>query len=325
MAAFEGGSASFNAFASGVPAPSHRWQKGTNGVYVNLSDGSRISGSQSGSLSISTLNLGDLADYICIATNVSGVVTSDVVRLTVVSTNVDVTMPGDPITGFGDISVGVWANTNPTNAINDINTAIYQNGGSGLNAQAGFPPFSGPVGLIVTPSVGSTRVVGLRIYTAGDTPGRDPADYKLEGSNDGGASYTIISSGSLALPDGRADNAQIFDPTVQPMQEILFANNASYTSYRLTFEHLKNDNGLPTVCLQIGEIELLGVAAPPSAVLSISVGAGGTLTISSTVNGQLYSTTNLTASSVWKDEGPITGSVVITPQPGEPTKFYQMR
>jgi hypothetical protein len=321
VVAFNGSSASFNAFASGTPAPSVRWLKGTNGVYVALSDGGSISGSQSGNLSINPVSFGDASDFVCVATNASGSVTSSVVKLTVISTLTDITTPGDPITDFGDQSLGLYAGNPAANAIDNLNSTSHRNGGSGPNTSAGFPPFGGPVGFVVTPSVGSTLVTGLRFYTAADQPELDPANYVLEGSNNGGTSYSPIATGSLTLPLARADNAQIFDPTVQPVQEVLFANNGVYSSYRLTINNVRgpvNDAD----SMQIGEVELLGVTAVAQPVLSVSI-SGGQLTISSSINGTLQSATNLTGTIIWVNEGPINGSVNITPAPGTPQKYYR--
>ncbi len=52
-------------------------------------------------------------------------------------------------------------------------------------------------GFIVTPSVGSTTLGGLRFYTANDAIERDPASYLLEGSNNG-TDFTLISEGARA-------------------------------------------------------------------------------------------------------------------------------
>jgi hypothetical protein len=301
QAVYNESGAFFFASANGTPSPEYQWQKGTNGVYVNLTDGGNISGSQSSSLSINPATFSDMADYICVATNNAGSAVSSAVRLLVVSTNVDVTVPSDTITEFGDTTgTRNGDNANPANAIDDFNTTTYINGGSGLNATAGFPPFGGPVGLIVTPSVGNTIVTGLRVYTSDGVVDTDPADYEIEGSHDGGASYTLLSSGALDLPSGRSDNNFAFDPTVQPMQEVLFNNNTSYTSYRITFNHTKNDNTAES--LQLGEIELLGVPGTTASQPNIAsiVQDGANVVVSGSgggANGTYYvlTTTNLAA------------------------------
>jgi hypothetical protein len=77
------------------------------------------------------------------------------------------------------------------------------------------------------------------------------------------------------------------------VQEILFANSQSYTSYRLTFEHLKDDSS--TYFISIGEIELLGVASAPRPFISSTVRSGNNLLVSGsggTPNGSLSVLTN---------------------------------
>ena len=178
-------------------------------------------------------------------------------------------------------------------------------------------PFVGPAGLVVTPSVGATLVTGVRIYTANDSPERDPVGFKLEGSNNGGASYSLITSNAVTLPPDRNPAGLTLDPVAQPNQEIRFSNSALYKTYRFSVAHVRNDAAANS--MQFGEMELLGSVVP---VLSMT-NSGGTLTISSTVAGHLQSATNL-ASPVWLDAGPISGSVIVTPQPGEPKKFYRV-
>jgi hypothetical protein len=75
--------------------------------------------------------------------------------------------------------------------------------------------------------------------------------------------------------------------------------------------------------MQIGEVEILGVVVP---VLTIQPGAvAGTLTLRSSAPGRLWSTGALEgASTVWQDEGAITGSVTVVPVPGIPARFYRV-
>ncbi|MDQ6633098.1 MAG: immunoglobulin domain-containing protein, partial [Verrucomicrobiota bacterium] len=318
--AYSGGPVSVTATVSSVTTPSVRWQKNTGGVFGDLADGGAISGSQTTTLTINPASLSDAADYRVIATNSFGASTSSIVKVQILSTLTDVTAPGDTITAFGGESSSI-GNGDPLAAIDNFNTVIWQNGGSGLNAAAGFAPFGGPVGLVVTPAAGATRVTGLRIYTSIDNPPRDPADYRLEGSNNG-TNYTLISSGALTLPDGRADNNFAFNPIDQPMQELLFVNTASYTSYRITFINTKNNNFANS--LQIGEVELLGVQGVAGPTMTISRGTNGTITITSSSPGTLQSTTSLNSPIVWQNEGPVNGSVIITPTPGVPAKFFRV-
>jgi Leucine-rich repeat (LRR) protein len=117
-------------------------------------------------------------------------------------------------------------------------------------------------GGIITPRAngGSGTVVrGIRFYTANDAPERDPKDYILEGSNDdpsaGPVVWVPISSGALALPDGRNPAGLVDDPTTQFNQTVYFSNNLTYKSYRIRFSNLKNYQ--TATGMQIGDVQLL--------------------------------------------------------------------
>jgi hypothetical protein len=94
-------------------------------------------------------------------------------------------------------------------------------------------------GFIVTPSAASI-VQSFILGTANDAPERDPASYQLFGTNsavtdvDNSAGnsqpWTLISSGSLTLPDTRQTLAASVD----------FANSTSYSAYKMIFPTVKN-------------------------------------------------------------------------------------
>jgi hypothetical protein len=110
-------------------------------------------------------------------------------------------------------------------------------------------------GLIVTPNSGPSVLEGLRITTANDSPGRDPVEYRLYGTNDPVVSanhssgnieeWTEIGSGLLDTPLAR------FAPT-----EIVSVNPSQleFTSYRLVFPNLRSQTNSP---MQIAEVELI--------------------------------------------------------------------
>ena len=326
--AYNGSSITLSATFTGTGSAVYQWARGTNGTYALLSDGGNVTGSHSPSLTINPVTFADAADYRCVATNTLARATSGVARLTVLSTYPNLLSGNSLIGSFGDASGGYWLGSDPTAAIdNDLNP--YQNGGSGVLAPSGGTPFVGPVGLVMTPSIngnGSTNdtlVLGLRLFTAGPYyPERDPADYKLEGSRDAGATFSLISSGALNLPADRNAAFGSIDPLQDVVREALFPyNNQTYSVYRLTFNHTKNDS--MANCLQVAEVQLLGVLASTVPVLAIQPGgAPGTLTISSSVPAELYSRTNLVLGA-WVDEGPINGSVTVAPTPATPVKFYR--
>jgi hypothetical protein len=272
-------SASFTAIASYTPTPTVSWSKGTNGVYVALKDGGNISGSQTTTLSLNPTTFADAADYIAVANSTAGFVTSSVAHLFIYSTNVDVSQPGDTITGFGDTTgTRYGGNALPENAIDDAFTE-WQNGGSGLNASAGFPPFGGPVGVVVTPAVGSTVLAGLRVYPGQDALANDPNGFVLEGSNNGGTNYSPIASGPLSLPAARNSIGLNVDPLQASVQEVLFSNTRGFTTYRLTFPSVVDPN--TASYLEVGDVEFLGVPGVGlhQPVVSSPKLSGGNLTL----------------------------------------------
>lgn len=119
-------------------------------------------------------------------------------------------------------------------------------------------------GYIVTPLAGATTVQSFRLTTANDSEARDPASYELYGTNSPIASpqnslgtsetWTLISSGALALPAGR----QAAGPVVG------FANGTAYTSYKMIFPTLKNAPA--TNSMQVAESQLYANADGTGAV-----------------------------------------------------------
>lgn len=88
---YAGSTTQLVAVASGAIPLTYQWQKGTNGVYVNLGDSGDVSGSKANSLTFSALALFDSADYRLVVTNAAGATTSQVATLAVVAT--DATYP----------------------------------------------------------------------------------------------------------------------------------------------------------------------------------------------------------------------------------------
>jgi len=262
----------------GTPPFTYQWQMDTGGGFVDVADGGTISGANSTALTFTSIVWTNAAQYRIIASGPSLSTTSAVCTLTVRSGLPDVTQPGDPIVSFGGTSP---AAESVDHAIENL-TSKYLNNGSGA------VPFGGPGGFVVTPLLGGSVINVLRFYTANDADSRDPADFKLEGSNDGGANYTDIASGPLALPGGRNEGGAPINPLTQNLQEIRFVNTASYTSYRVSFATVK---GASEALLQIGEVELLGVANPqsvPTVVVppaNTTVNEGTTATFSVTAFG----------------------------------------
>jgi hypothetical protein len=185
--------------------------------------------------------------------------------------------------------------------------------------------------------MGPTVVTGLRLFTANDAPERDPTNVVLQGSwdfnvadtNSVGTWHTIY-SGPITLPTGRnagSDNpgatnevVHPVDPTHNYFAEIQFPNSTAYTSYRWYSTQLRGNVSL----MQIGEVQILGVAGtlPPSLTFEMSAGK---LVINANMEGTLQSKADL-GPGTWTDVGavgPTSGAQTITPSGVK--MFYRLK
>ena len=301
IVAFAGSPVELTATVTGDAPITFQYQKNVNGTYVNVANGNGISGANTATLNFSNPTLADLGGYILIAANSAGRSTSLVANVTILSSLADITSPEDTIEGFG----GTWPDGEaPANAFNN-NTTKY------LNFGPEGDPFAGPVGVTVTPAIGSTVVSGIRFYTANDANERDPMDFLLEGSTDG-ETYTRIAGGALNLPTARNNAGLELNALGQAIQEVNFANTAGYTSYRITFNTVR---GATANSMQIGEVELLGVegAGTVQTRLTITKTGASEVTISWNGGGTLEAAPTVLGS--WSEVGaanpvtlPITGA-----------------
>ncbi|MFP4058587.1 MAG: PEP-CTERM sorting domain-containing protein [Candidatus Brocadiia bacterium] len=157
---------------------------------------------------------------------------------------IDLTLPGDSVQGFNADGFGAhWpSGESPPKAIDDSAGTKYLN--FGTTGGGGGSGTGGPTGLVVHPRAGLGVVTGMSFTTANDNPPRDPLDYVLEGSADGGASWSPIASGLTGLPTAR------FATTT-----VSFPNAAVYGAYRLAFPTLRDPGSANS--MQVAEIELL--------------------------------------------------------------------
>ena len=161
------------------------------------------------------------------------------------------------VEGCCDAEVNQWPGGEPPSAAIDGVGQKYLN----------FGKFN--TGVVVTPANTGTTAISMQLWAANDAIGRDPASYLLYGTNSAIAGpsfdsslFTLISSGALALPDGRNDGG------VNPLlsvnsQTINFANSGAYDTYMVLFPTVKN----PVVdgennSMQIAEIQLFDAAGP---------------------------------------------------------------
>ncbi|HSU53196.1 MAG TPA: immunoglobulin domain-containing protein, partial [Candidatus Dormibacteraeota bacterium] len=258
--AFAGTTAHFNmSLGAGTGPLSYFWQKGNSaaGPFVNLTDGGNISGSGTTNLTIANVGAGNAGYYQVVVTNAVGAATSSppVALYILNSTATNVTLPADAISDSTFVNNAAPNTGEGVSNVVDRTTSKYLCYGSGPNA--GSTPFAGPVGYIITPGGGGTVVNAMRIYTANDAPERDPADIMLEGSTDGGSSWTtLLADTALALPDVRNNGGNPLNLTNQVLQELDFPNNSIYTTYRVTINNVKTNSA--AIGCQLAEIELLG-------------------------------------------------------------------
>jgi hypothetical protein len=327
---YAGGTANFSFSPAFATSPAFRWQFISGGVTNNLFDGGNISGCATTNLTLANVSAANVGLYQCVISAASATNTSPAAPLTILtSTAANILQPGDTLSDFG-------GNTNPpynsipppfnmtVTSVEDRTLNQYQNFG----ANGSTAPFAGPVGFIVTPKSGAFPVTGMRLFTASSHPEDDPADYLLEGSNDG-TNFTTVAGGLLGLPAQRNAAGGAIDVTHQVLQEVDFANTNAYTTYRLTFTNVNSaitaSNGL-----QIAEVQLLGTVASGPPVLSITLGAPGRVVVSWPVSvSSLFALQQTTAlNGTWSNVGvapTVVGSesqVALTP--GTSTAFYRL-
>jgi alpha-tubulin suppressor-like RCC1 family protein len=118
-------------------------------------------------------------------------------------------------------------------------------------------------GVILKPTNSNLVFNRLSLWTANDSPDRDPASYIIYGSTSnltGSAGTNIPISSLTAIASGNVtlQNARRTGPTV-----IQFANSVAYTSYVVVFPTVRNSSEPLT---QISEIQLSQGTNPPLAV-----------------------------------------------------------
>lgn len=149
--------------------------------------------------------------------------------------------PGDFIIAIGGGSESNYPGAEAPSAVIDGNTGTkYLNFGK---TNSGF---------IVTPGSGSSIAQSAVFRTANDAEGRDPKQVSIYGTNDSITSidngtgnnenWSLISSFDANLPGTRLTTSAPVD----------FTNGTSYSSYRVTFDSLKNNNDVA----QLDEFQL---------------------------------------------------------------------
>ncbi len=133
-------------------------------------------------------------------------------------------------------------------------------------------------GFIVTLAAGAAAVQSFTLTTANDAVARDPLTWMLWGTNDAIVSadnstglaenWTLIDSGTVALPDARM--------TLGPV--VSFANSTAYSSYKMMYPTLKNAPA--TNSMQVADVAFYetsdasgtNVMTPSNLILAVHAG-----------------------------------------------------
>ncbi len=113
---FTGMTVKFRASIYGNPAPSFQWKAGApgSGVYTNLANNAQFSGVNASTLTIAGLTLANTADYVLVASNASGAVTSAPASLTVMAGSATIT---------NEVGLRLAMSPNGTYTITSVNPA----------------------------------------------------------------------------------------------------------------------------------------------------------------------------------------------------------
>jgi len=119
-------------------------------------------------------------------------------------------------------------------------------------------------------------VTQYTVSAANDEPARDPRDWRLRGSNDGGTNWTTL--------DTRV--GQIFTNRFET-HTYSFTNTSGYNVYRFQIDSVQDPT--TAICVQLSELEFIG---GPTSAFGWSFGDGGTSTAQNPVH-------NYTASGIY--------------------------
>lgn len=171
-------------------------------------------------------------------------------------TLVDVTMPGDAITGLPN-EAGAWpGGEDPAKVIDDNPGSKFLNF---RKTESGF--------IVVPGGATNAALTGIGFTTANDAPERDPASVSLYGSDDGAAWTAIVENLPVALPSTRGTAADFF-----------FENYRGFRQFKVLFPSLRDAGGANS--MQVAEVRLLARLAnsgPPqflTAPASATIPAG---------------------------------------------------
>jgi len=137
-----------------------------------------------------------------------------------------------------------------------------------------------------------------------------------------GEAPALVANGRVDTNNKYVDNLNAGRPGLFAADIALSDTTSPVTNLALTFGPAPT--GAHTLVFALSGSS--GAPAPQPPVLTITPAAGGSLRISTTVPGELQSTTALLGpATMWNDEGPIDSSLLVTPSPAAPVKYYRVQ
>jgi hypothetical protein len=326
IATFAGQPVVLSAEGVGYPTPNYQWQGGTDGVFSNLSNNGRISGVNSGALTINPTAVADAMEYQLVLANSYGSVTSSLVTLgvTPVPANGLWTVnfapgvtgnsyPGTVYSGHGVLGSGTfWNGLSGGNWANS--TAYCDNGAtpSGIDFSctnyfgswfSGFPMNNGLLDPYVDEYSASGVTASGFVFTNVPNGTYNLAVYGMSGSIIGSQGATHV--GTTFSVNGLSQN-------LVNAQDVMFAqgdNTALFTGIAVTNGSLNLaviPNPYPGTEWDFNGVQLQAVNLAPVVITTALGGSGSSqnLTLTWANYGTLMSATNLAGPWV-----PVTGAI----------------
>jgi hypothetical protein len=316
---YEQQTAQFTVLAGGSSPVSYQWWKGTSGVFAQLADGGQISGSTTPGLTISNLVAANAADYIFIATNAYGAVTSIVATLTVLPMGpaehitLSAIQPDQPPPVDWD-TINWWSDTLPASQ-------------SAVGKPSTYEVLAG--GLLRTPKDAATATFpGIQLTISGDGVWSQQAasgtigELRLKPVWNGGT----VTFKQLVMNGGQIDIAMGLSAGQSGASSFLAGEVDILTNTGTTAAYTYSRPGTYTVGLIVNgaggsatntQVDYIVVASPPQVALQFGF-SGSSLQLS-WPQGTLLEATNVTG--LWTTN---THASPLTVTPNEPRKFYRV-
>lgn len=212
----------------------YQWQRETNGVFINNTDGGDVSGSMTNSLTFSAAAEPDTADYRLIATNLYGAATSQVATVTVVlSPNIN-TQPTSVNVSFGN-SAELMATASGEQPL----SYQWQKGTNGVYVNCA------DVGVI---SGSMTNVLSFNMANVSDA-----GNYQLIVTNAYGAVTSLVATVTVALSPPSIIAQPPPNVTLTPGSSFLLTTMAG-GALPLSYQWQEAINGVYVNCTNSGDI-----------------------------------------------------------------------